>query len=318
MLQQTQVATVLPYYARFLARFPDLATLAAAPLEAVLAAWAGLGYYTRARQLHACAAQVMAGHGGHFPATASALAALPGIGPSTAAAIAAFCHGERAAILDGNVRRVLARYAGIAGDPARQPARDRLQTLAQDLLPPGPDMPGYTQAIMDLGALVCTRARPACGRCPVKSNCVALREGRTAELPTPRARPARPRRPLHLLLAEHRGALLLEKRPARGWWGGLLAPPVHETAQGLLAACAGLGVLQAPQALAVREHAFTHMQLVITPHLLRLGGRRPQAPAGQQWLALTQVRDAAIPAPLRMLIDEISVTTKPHHPSAQD
>ena len=182
MLQQTRVATVVDYYARFLRRFPDLASLAAAPLADVMRLWAGLGYYSRARNLHACARRVVTEHGGEFPRDAQALARLPGIGRTTAAAIAAFCFDERVAILDGNVKRVLARHFGIEGDPRAAAVQCRLWQLAGELLPPRRAMRAYTQGLMDLGATVCTRARPRCEACPIASNCVALRTGRVIEL----------------------------------------------------------------------------------------------------------------------------------------
>ena len=177
MLQQTQVETVIPYYQRFIARFPDLPSLAAAPVEDVLTLWSGLGYYARARNLYKCARVVMERHGGAFPADPALLAELPGIGRSTAAAISAFSFGTRAAILDGNVKRVLARCFGIDGFPGNKAVETALWTLAESLLP-ATDVDIYTQAQMDLGATVCTRGRPACGRCPVAARCVALREGR--------------------------------------------------------------------------------------------------------------------------------------------
>ncbi len=185
MLQQTQVATVVPYYDRFLAAFPDVAALAAAPEDRVLERWSGLGYYRRAHHLHAAAKMVVARHGGAFPRDPSAIAALPGIGRSTAAAIAAFAFGARAAILDGNVKRVLARHRGIGGYPGAPRVERTLWALAESLLP-ARGIETYTQALMDLGATICTRAAPRCAACPVAAGCVARRSGRAAELPSPR------------------------------------------------------------------------------------------------------------------------------------
>lgn len=195
MLQQTQVATVIPYYERFLTRFPDVASLAAAPEAEIMEMWAGLGYYTRARNLHRCAQLVMSDWGGRFPGSARDIETLPGIGRSTAAAVAAFAYGERSPILDGNVRRVFARHFGIEGDPASRAVQDRLWLRAEAELPAqdpvrereAEDMRAYTQGLMDLGATLCTRGVPDCGRCPVRGTCVALREARQHELPTPRA-----------------------------------------------------------------------------------------------------------------------------------
>lgn len=194
MLQQTQVETVIPYYLRFLQRFPDLPALAAASLEDVLALWSGLGYYARARNLHRAAREVRDQHDGQFPRTAAEIANLPGIGRSTAAAIAAFAHGERAAILDGNVKRVLCRVFGVEGFPGSAAVDRELWALAERLLPEA-EIGRYIQAQMDLGATVCTRSRPACGRCPFAADCIAQRSGRIAELPTPRPRKAVPTAP---------------------------------------------------------------------------------------------------------------------------
>ena len=246
MLQQTQVQTVLGYYARFIERFPDVSTLADAEPDEVLALWSGLGYYSRARNLHACARLVMSRHGGAFPDNAPALEALPGIGRSTAAAIAAFAWGRREAILDGNVKRVLCRVFGIDGFPGGRAVEQRLWNLASGLLPvadehkadehksgdrqadDAPDAGGieaYTQGLMDLGATVCLRARPRCELCPMSGRCEARRQDRVAELPT--RRPARPVDVRHaeLVLLRADARVLLERRPPRGIWGGLWSLP---------------------------------------------------------------------------------------------
>jgi A/G-specific adenine glycosylase len=234
MLQQTQVATVIPYFERFVARFPDLPALAAAHEDDVLALWSGLGYYSRARNLHAAARAIMAGHGGTFPAVPAAIAQLPGIGRSTAAAIAALAFGQPCAILDGNVKRVLTRHGGIAGWPGDKKTETALWTLAESLLP-RTAVESYTQGMMDLGALVCTRSQPACSACPVKVDCIAHTQGRTQELPTPRPQKVLPEKQVQMLLLLDRGELMLEKRPSRGIWGGLwslpeLAPGADATA----------------------------------------------------------------------------------------
>jgi A/G-specific adenine glycosylase len=304
MLQQTRVETVLGYYERFLQRFPGVDALAAAPLEQVLALWAGLGYYARARQAHRCAALVAGPLGGRFPDSAQALAQLPGIGPSTAAAIAAFCHGERAAILDGNVQRVLARRFAIEGDPRRGAVRQRLQQTAQALLPASRHMPAYTQAIMDLGATLCTRHHPDCARCPVRTDCLALAQGRVDALPQRAPARARPVRQAGLLVVLHRGAVLLEQRPARGIWGGLLGLPQFERPAELQRAARALGGTAA--AGTPRRHGFTHFTLEFTPWLLRLArGTRPAPAPGQRWLPLTGIDEAPLPAPVRVLLREL-------------
>ena len=216
MLQQTQVATVIPYYQRFLASFPDVASLAAAPVESVLAHWAGLGYYARARNLHRCAQEIMAVHGGEFPRSAAQLQSLSGIGRSTAAAIAAFAYGERAAILDGNVKRVLCRVFAIAEDVSRAAAERALWQRAESLLPAAEEMASYTQGLMDLGATLCTRRQPACARCPLADRCVAQREERQHLLPVARRRGKAPERQATFLLISDGQGVLLERRPARG------------------------------------------------------------------------------------------------------
>jgi A/G-specific adenine glycosylase len=217
MLQQTQVTTVLPYYGPFLAAFPDVSALAAAPIDRVLELWSGLGYYRRAHHLHAAARKVVAQHGGRFPRDAETIATLPGIGRSTAAAIAAFAFGERAAILEGNVKRVLARHRGIKGFPGTPKVEAELWKIAEALLPKR-GIETYTQALMDLGATICTRAMPRCNECPVAADCTARNDDRVTELPSPRPAKSRPSRAVRMLLMEHAGAILLEKRPDAGIW----------------------------------------------------------------------------------------------------
>lgn len=219
MLQQTQVETVIPYYRRFLERFPDVASLAAARQDEVLALWSGLGYYARARNLHAAARQVIAGHAGVFPGDYASLVDLPGVGRSTAAAIAVFARGERRAILDGNVKRVLCRVFGVEGWPGERAVENRLWALAEALLPKT-DIGRYTQGLMDLGATLCRRGRPDCQACPYQDDCLARRQGRIAELPAARPRRGLPEKATRMLVLRHAGALLFEKRPASGIWGG--------------------------------------------------------------------------------------------------
>jgi A/G-specific adenine glycosylase len=318
MLQQTQVDTVIPYYRRFLARFPDVGALSAAPVEDVMALWSGLGYYARARNLHRAAQVIVAEHGGRFPATAAEIAALPGIGRSTAAAIAAFAFGERAAILDGNVKRVLCRLFGIDGFPGEKAVENQLWTLAEALLP-AQDVGPYIQAQMDLGATLCTRSRPACIRCPFAADCVAHREGRVAELPTPRPRKAVPRRSARYAVIVRDDAVLLERRPPSGIWGGLLALPeipadLAEPAQ-WAGERFGLSV-SAAQPLAPLTHAFTHFVLELQPVLLQVE-RAPHAQAGRPrhhaaddgalcWQPLAGRAGAALPTPVRRILDTLA------------
>lgn len=228
MLQQTQVSTVVPYYVRFLERYPDVAALAAAPIDDVMALWAGLGYYSRARNLHRCAQAVVERHGGAFPASPEALAELPGIGRSTAAAIASFAFGARATILDGNVKRVLARVFGVEGFPGDKRIENEMWALAEALLPDAAeptDVTAYTQGLMDLGATLCVRGKPECGRCPFAGECVAQRSGRQRELPAARPKKAVPTRRTWMLVLRDGDAVLLQRRPPAGIWGGLWSLP---------------------------------------------------------------------------------------------
>src|SRR5206468_6743411 len=224
MLQQTQVATVIPYYERFLARFPDVESLAGAELDDVLALWSGLGYYSRARNLHAAAQVLVESRRGRFPRTREGLGLLPGLGRSTAAAIAVFAFGEREAILDGNVKRVLARHFAVRGNPGEKRVENRLWKLAEAQVPEK-DVERYTQALMDLGAGVCTRARPACARCPLEASCEARSQGKVEAYPRPRPRRLVPLKKTAMLLLLREGEVLLEKRPPAGLWGGLWCLP---------------------------------------------------------------------------------------------
>ena len=272
MLQQTQVSTVIPYYQRFLQHFPTVQALATAPLDEVLHLWTGLGYYARARNLHRAAQVLVAEHGGEFPQGIDAVQSLPGIGRSTAGAILALSRGERHPILDGNVKRVLARYFGVAGFPGEAAVAQRLWDLAEQCTPHA-RVDDYTQAMMDLGATVCVRSRPACAQCPVVASCVAHGTGRQAVLPTPRPKKARPQRAaLTLLLRRPDGAVYLEQRPAAGLWGGLWSLPQfddHAAAQQWLHERIP-SALPNPMALAPYHHAFTHFDLVLTPLVLHV------------------------------------------------
>lgn len=303
MLQQTQVATVIPYYERFLARFPDVRALAAAPQAAVIESWAGLGYYARARNLHRCAQVVVEKHGGSFPTRPEELAELPGIGRSTAAAIAAFATGHRAAILDGNVKRVLCRHFGIDGFPGASAVEKSLWDLAESLLPTA-DMEAYTQGIMDLGATLCTRSRPRCGDCPMQASCVAHRDGRQAELPVAKPRPVAPERYTTLVLISDGQRLLFERRPAAGIWGGLLVPPEGEP-EGVLAR---LGLRSVSQwELPLLRHTFTHFRLHIRPLVCLVepaGGAVSES--GLEWLDIAAAADAGVPTPVKKLIRQVA------------
>ena len=302
MLQQTQVGTVIPYYARFLGSFPDVQALAAAPIESVIEHWAGLGYYARARNLHRCARQIAEVYGGNFPQTEAELESLPGIGRSTAAAIAAFAFGRRAAILDGNVKRVLCRQFGIAGFPGATAVHRELWALAESLLPES-NIEVYTQGLMDLGATLCTRSRPRCGDCPVASGCVARRDGRQGELPESKPRPAVPERTSTFVLLTDGARLLLERRPPSGLWGGLLVPPEGEPAE--VATRFGLALGESMK-LPPLKHAFTHFRLTLLPVLCRIEAGFQVAEPGLEWVALSKAADAGVPAPIKKLINQVA------------
>ena len=314
MLQQTQVATVLGYYAAFLARFPTVAHLAAADSDEVMALWAGLGYYSRARNLHVCAQDVVRLHGGEFPQTAALLQTLPGIGRSTAAAIASFCFAERVAILDGNVKRVLTRVLGFGHDLAQSANERALWSIAIDLLPTNDftnTMPRYTQGVMDLGATLCTTRAPQCLLCPVQSLCVGLATGDPLRFPVKTKKLKRSALWLSLLWAQRPdGAVWLEKRPAKGIWGGLYCLPVFESDALLMAAL--------PEALQSTLQNLPHFLHVLTHKDLHLAPWMVDVPAGDAllfrhasalqggWFSPAEHAALGLPAPIRKLLDRLA------------
>jgi len=309
MLQQTQVTTVIGYYARFLQRFQDVVTLAAAQQEDVMPYWAGLGYYARARNLHRCAQVLVTQWGGRFPERAEDIETLPGIGRSTAAAIAAFSTGARAAILDGNVKRVLTRHFGVEGDPSKRAVEQVLWNLAQTLLPGAgshdEDMPAYTQGLMDLGATVCTRGKPACDDCPLRQTCVALRDGRQQELPTPKTRKTVPERATAMLILLSGDSVLLQRRPTSGIWGGLWSLPEFDPSRDPWSVSVELGVsARSVAALASFVHVFTHYRLHISPYLVQTSAGILTEPCSDHaWFARDELSRVALPAPVRKLLD---------------
>jgi A/G-specific adenine glycosylase len=306
MLQQTQVATVLPYFQSFVERFPDVRSLARAPIGQVMAVWAGLGYYARARNLHACARAVVERHSGRFPQNSEALAGLPGIGRSTAGAIAAFCFDERAPVLDGNVKRVLARHWAIEGDLRKAQANKQLWDRARLELPAARNMARYTQALMDLGATVCTRIKPACDQCPVEGSCRARRTGRVDELPAAPVRRERPLRNAYVLVALAGGRVLLQRRKPSGIWGGLMCLPEFGSRGALLHRARSLGVEPIPGTrLAPRQHALTHLTLAIEPVLASAPVAPTRQVAPRHWVALDRIEQTALPAPHRALLREV-------------
>ena len=301
MLQQTQVAAVLGYYARFLERFPDVRALAAAPLDDVLGLWSGLGYYSRARNLHACAQQVVEQHGGEFPRKAQVLQTLPGIGPSTAAAIASFCFGERVAIFDGNVKRVLGRVLAFGEDLSVGSNERVLWDHARALLPARElqeNMPRYTQGLMDLGATLCTPRNPTCLLCPVQADCGAAGEGRPEAYPVKTKKLKRSAESLWLLHAQaEEGQVWLQKRPTPGVWAGLYCLPVFGSREALQEVL--------PAKAKVREaepfvHVLTHKDL----HLHPVEAVLPAAWGGIEgaWFKSNEWPALGLPAPVRKLL----------------
>jgi A/G-specific adenine glycosylase len=307
MLQQTQVETVRDYYARFLARFPDVHALAEAPLDDVLALWSGLGYYARARHLHHCAQQVRLRYGGSFPRRAEELQRLPGIGRSTAAAIAALCFGEPVAILDGNVKRVLTRHLGFGADLGRAANVAELWRGAQARVP-ARHADVYTQGLMDLGATLCTARAPACARCPVAADCVARTEGRPEAYPVKLKRLRRSARTDALLWLVHRGRVRLVQRPPHGIWAGLWSLPEADSPaqwQARLQGWPGRG-----EVLPAVQHALTHLDWTLQPLRwtlpARLGSARLAAleaalPSGR-WFDAADALQLGLPAPVRKLL----------------
>ncbi|MDO5693298.1 MAG: A/G-specific adenine glycosylase [Pseudomonadota bacterium] len=303
MLQQTQVSTVLGYYARFLERFPDVASLSAATEDDVLALWSGLGYYSRARNLHRCAREVMARFGGVFPRTAAELATLPGIGRSTAAAIAAFCFGERAAILDGNVKRVLTRAFGIADDLSQARHEKALWARAEALLPVHDlphDMPAYTQGVMDLGASICTLRRPACTACPLVDKCVAAGEGQPERYPVRTRRLVRGQITLWLLHArDAQGRVWLRQQPEKGIWARLYCLPPHDGHEALMNS---LPVTARDGAVrhAPFRHVLTHRDLDI--HVVSAVVRPTDMTGPGRWCTPPEWAALGLPAPIRKFL----------------
>lgn len=308
MLQQTQVVTVKDYFARFLAAHPTVASLAKASLDDVLALWSGLGYYSRARNMHRCAQDVVALHGGAFPQTAEVLQTLPGIGPSTAAAVASLCFSERVAILDGNVKRVLTRLLGFDADLAKSANEKALWALATQVLPKEDTkndlwtaMPHYTQGVMDLGATLCTTRSPNCSLCPVEKLCAATKLGRPEAFPVKTKTLKRSSQSLWLLWATRAdGAIYLEQRPTPGVWAGLYCLPVFESFEALTVAVSPADVSLLEDG-GVFKHVLTHKDLHIHPVRLSVKSKRDIQVAGQ-WFIANEWPKLGLPAPIRKLL----------------
>jgi len=302
MLQQTQVATVIPFFDRFIQRFPDLATLARASQDDVLALWAGLGYYARGRNLHKAAGMVMERFEGEFPDDARVLASLPGIGRSTANAIISQAWDRPATVVDGNVRRVMARHAGIDDSAGKSSTEKVYWAKAENMLPHqrGAD---YTQAIMDLGATLCTRSRPGCKDCPVSNDCHAYLSGTTNQFPAKPAGIKVSDKRIHMLIiAKPDGRVLLEKRPPTGIWGGLWSLPEEEDEQ-RLASRFGFLVGQF-SALPDMEHRLTHMRINIRPRTI-VAEAKPngvESTTDQRWFDAGEWSSAGLPKPVKTLL----------------
>ena len=306
MLQQTQVTTVIPYYDRFIARFPDLPGLAAAELDEVLHLWAGLGYYARARNLHRAAQQVCSDYGGALPLDVAHLQSLPGIGRSTAGAIVALSAGQPQPVLDGNIKRLLARFAAVAGWPGQSTVLAALWALAERYTPTQ-RAADYTQAMMDLGALICTPRRPDCGCCPLADRCAAHRDGQELAYPTAKLGRDLPVRSTRLLLLQDdRGQILLERRPPVGIWGGLWSLPECPLATDIAAWCRAQWGLEVEVGISwpVVRHGFSHFQLDMTPTPVQVRSADGRVMEGERfvWYNPDDPAGRGLAAPIQRLL----------------
>lgn len=307
MLQQTQVTTVIGYYQRFLARFPDIRSLAEAGQDEVMPYWAGLGYYARARNLHRCAQELVAHWEGQFPQLPEQIATLPGIGRSTAAAVAAFAHGVRSPIMDGNVKRVFTRYFGVYGITSQRATEQLLWKTAEEVLQAAPatlDMAAYTQGLMDLGSECCVRGRPDCVRCPLQKTCYANTHGVQHELPTPKQKKISPERECKMLILHRQGNILLEQRVSPGIWGGLWSLPQYDDVSALEAACNNWGQRShGAQKMAGLLHVFTHFKLHIEPWYVQCDAANVAEPGPRQaWIPVEKLGVTALPAPVKKIL----------------
>ncbi|HEY2345938.1 MAG TPA: A/G-specific adenine glycosylase [Xanthomonadaceae bacterium] len=305
MLQQTQVATVIPYFLRFVDELPDIAALAGAPLDQVLALWSGLGYYSRARRLHDAAKACMRDHGGELPRDFDALLGLPGIGRSTAGAILSLAHGLPWPILDGNVRRLLCRHRGVHGWPGSAATQKQLWRIAEDALPEA-RVADYTQALMDLGATVCTPSSPDCEACPLREDCIALHDDVVAWLPERKpAKPLPERETFALVVRDHEGRILLQRRPPTGVWALLWSLPEARDPDDAQAWLARHAHVHDHEVLPEIPHVFSHYRLCIRPLLWRDARARDAIGdnADLRWQACDALDDIGLPAPIRKLIE---------------
>ena len=313
MLQQTQVITVIPYYHRFIKRFPNIKRLALASQDDVLACWSGLGYYSRARNLFLSAQIIMRDYQGKFPQQVALIQQLPGIGRSTAAAIAVFAYGQYTAILDGNVKRVFTRYFGIAGYPGKTNIQKKLWQKADACLPKkntNQSIEAYTQALMDLGSIVCTRSKPDCVSCPLQHSCIAYRDNLTDKLPSPKPRKQLPEKETIFLMLIKHNKILLEKRPNTGIWGGLWCPLEIPASENSITYCQqNYGLIVRPIGdIPSMNHTFTHFKLKIHPHLLHVVSPVDTLEQQGKWITLDDALISAIPAPVKKLFKQSLLT----------
>jgi len=308
MLQQTQVATVIPYFERFTQTFPTVHSLAAAPIDEVLHLWTGLGYYARARNLHKCAQTVVEKFGGEFPDTVEALSELSGIGRSTAGAIVSIAYQKRAAILDGNVKRVLARYQAIDGWPGQSEALSQLWDIAERYTPKK-RCNDYTQAMMDMGATLCTRTKPKCDQCPLRAGCLAYAQGEQSRYPGKKPKKALPEKAVQLLMLRNpQGEILLQQRPSQGIWGGLWSfPEIDIGVDAIACATDGFGKVASSEVWNSYRHTFSHYHLDITPVLIQLA-KAPQgvAEATCVWYNPHAPEILGLAAPVKKLLDKLA------------
>jgi len=308
MLQQTQVATVIPYFKRFIARFPDVRSLARADLDEVLHFWTGLGYYARARNLHQAAQRIVKEHAGAFPRHYEAVADLPGIGRSTAGAIFALAFNQRHPILDGNVKRVLARYHAIESPLNQRETEERLWQLAEKHTP-RTRVADYTQAIMDLGATVCTRTKPQCSACPLRTNCRACRLGTPQDYPVRATRRITPVKATRMLMIrDARGRVLLQRRPPAGLWGGLWGFPECANSNARQWCHKILGInIHTESPWPTLRHSFSHFHLDITPIPAQLVGGTDRAMENAEtvWYNVRRPDQRGFSAPVKYLLDEL-------------
>jgi len=307
MLQQTQVQTVIPYFERFVASFPDVDSLANAPQDEVLGHWSGLGYYARARNLHKTAQRIRDEHGGVFPLDIDAVIELPGIGRSTAGAVLSLSTGQRHAILDGNVKRVLARHGAVEGWPGKTAVAAKLWTIAEQLTPEG-RVGDYTQAIMDLGATLCTRSKPSCSTCPVSDDCVALSTDSIVSYPGRKPKRVKPLRTTTMVLASVDDQLYLERRPEAGIWGGLWSLPElgERSVSDWCGQVLGISAVESTS-WDVLRHSFSHYDLDIHPIVVRIEAFEGRVSDTQAtvWYKLDDAPPGGIAAPVQKLINQL-------------